>query len=310
MNLTRLALSNPVAAAVAVLLVLLFGTLALIAIPVQMIPTVVIPRITIQTPWRAAAPEEVESEIIEAQEDVLRGVPGVDKMESSAGQGAGTITLTFDPGVPVDRALIEVINSLNQVQRYPIDAGEPRITTGASNVDSAIAWLSLSATESNPNDIAGYQDFVEEVVQTRLERIAGVSRTIVFGERASEIRVSFDTYKAAALGVDIPTLARLAGGNTDTSAGFSDVGRRQYTVRFTGRYELEDFGDMVLAWRNGNPVRLRDLATVEHDPEVLALIPPKFLHRAGVFPFARENGTLRVPAAGSSGVLTADTASS
>jgi multidrug efflux pump subunit AcrB len=263
MNLTRLALSNPVAAAVAVLLVFLFGTLALIAIPVQMIPTVVIPRITIQTPWRAAAPEEVESEIIEAQEDVLRGVPGVDKMESSAGQGEGTITLTFDPGVPVDRALIEVINSLNQVQRYPIDAGEPRITTGASNVDSAIAWLSLSATESNPNDIAGYQDFVEEVVQTRLERITGVSRTMVFGERASEIRVSFDTYKAAALGVDIPTLARLAGGNTDTSAGFSDVGRRQYTVRFTGRYELEDFGDMVLAWRNGNPVRLRDLATVE-----------------------------------------------
>ena len=146
-------------------------------------------------------------------------------MESSAGQGTGTITLTFDPGVPVDRALIEVINSLNQVQRYPIDAGEPRITTGASNLDNSIAWFSLSATESNPNDIAGYQDFVEEVVQTRLERIAGVSRTIVFGERASEIRVSFDTYKAAALGIDIPTLARLAGGNTDTSAGFSDGGR-------------------------------------------------------------------------------------
>jgi len=263
MTLTRLALSNPVAAAVGVLLVLLFGALALVAIPVQMIPSVVIPRITIQTPWRAAAPEEVESEIIEAQEDVLRGVPGVDKMESGAAQGEGTITLTFDPGVPVDRALIEVINSLNQVQRYPIDAGEPRITTGASNVDSAIAWLSLSASESNPNDIAGYQDFVEEVVQTNIERIAGVSRTIVFGERASEIRVSFDPYKAAALGVDIPTLAALAGTSTDTSAGFSDVGRRQYTVRFAGRYDIEDFDEMVLTWRDGNPVRLRDLATVE-----------------------------------------------
>lgn len=263
MNLTRLALSNPVAAAVAVLLVLLFGTLALVAIPVQMIPTVVIPRISIQTPWRAAAPEEVESEIIEAQEDVLRGVPGVDKMESSAGQGEATITLTFDPGVSVDRALVEVINSLNQVQRYPIDAGEPRITTGASNVDSAIAWLSLSATESNSNDIAGYQDFVEEVVQTSLERIPGISRTIVFGERQSEIRVSFDPYKAAALGVDIPTLATLTGNNTDTTGGFSDVGRRQYTVRFAGRYEIEDFGGMVLTWRNGNPVRLSDLATVE-----------------------------------------------
>ena len=84
MNLTRLALSNPVAAVVAVLLVFLFGTTALIQLPVQMIPTVVIPRITIETSWRAAAPEELESEIIEAQEDALRGVPGVDKLVSSA----------------------------------------------------------------------------------------------------------------------------------------------------------------------------------------------------------------------------------
>ena len=82
MNLTRLALSNPVAAVVAVLLVLLFGTIALVELPVQMIPTVVIPRITIETPWRAAAPEEVESEIIEAQEDALRSIPGVDKLVS------------------------------------------------------------------------------------------------------------------------------------------------------------------------------------------------------------------------------------
>jgi len=263
MNLTRLALSNPVAAVVAVLLVLLFGTIALVGLPVQMIPSVVIPRITIETPWRAAAPEEVESEIIEVQEDALRGIPGVDKLVSSASQGQGTITLTFDPGVPVERALIEVINGLNQVRRYPVDAGEPRIETGASDLDSAIAWLAMSTTAGNDNDIAGYEDFVEEVVQTRLERINGVSRMIVFGERASEIRVTFDPYKAAALGIDIPTLAVLTGSNTDTTGGFSDVGRRQYTVRFEGRYEIEDFGDLVLAWRDGNPVRLLDVATVE-----------------------------------------------
>ncbi len=263
MNLTRAVLSNPVAGAVAVLLVLLFGALALTSIPVQMIPTVVIPRISIQTPWRASAPEEVESEILEAQEDVLRGVPGVDKMESSAGPGEGSITLTFNPGVSVDRALVEVINRLNQVQRYPVDAGEPRVMVGASNVDLAIAWLSLSTTASNQNDIAGYQDFVEEVIQTRLERIVGVSRTIVFGERASEIRISFDPYKAAALGVELPMLAALSADNTDISAGFSDVGRRQYTVRYAGRYDIEDFGDLVLTWRDGNPVRLSDIATVE-----------------------------------------------
>jgi len=263
MNLTRLALSNPVAAAVAVLLVLLFGTIALVQIPVQMIPTVVMPRITIQTAWRAAAPEEIESEIIEAQEDALRRVPGVDKMVSVASQGQGDITLTFDTGIPVERALIEVINGLNQVQRYPVDAGEPRIITGASNVDNSFAWLSVSAAPGNDNDISGYQDFAEEVIQTRLERVTGVAQTIVFGERATEIRITFDPYKAAALGIDIPMLAALTGNNTDTTGGFSDVGRRQYTVRFAGRYEVEDFGAMVLTWREGNPVRLRDLATVE-----------------------------------------------
>ena len=108
-------MGNPVAAAVAVLLVLLFGTIALTQIPVQMIPTVVIPRITITTTWRAAAPDEVESEIIEVQEDVLRGVPGVEKMVSTASQGAGSIALTFDVGIPVERALLEVMNRLNQV---------------------------------------------------------------------------------------------------------------------------------------------------------------------------------------------------
>ena len=132
------------------------------------------------------------------------------------------------------------------MQRYPVDAGEPSIETGASSIDSTIAWFSLSTTPGNYNDIAGYEDFIEEVVETRLERINGVARTNAYGARPSEIRITFDPYKAAALGIDIPTLAALTGDNTDTTGGFSDAGRRQYTLRFAGRYEIEDFGDLVL----------------------------------------------------------------
>jgi len=263
MNLTRLALSNPVAAVVGALLVILLGALSLTQIPVQMIPSVVIPRVNIQTLWRAAAPEEVESEIIEPQEDALRGIAGVEKIVSTANPGSASITLTFAPGVPVERSLIEVVNGLNQIQRYPVDAGEPNVETGASDFSRNIGVLALATAEGNDSDISGYQDFVEDVLQARLERINGVGRTIVFGERATEIRVSFDPYKAASLGIDIPTLAALTARNADTTGGFSEVGRRQYTVRFAGRYEVEDFGDMVLTWRDGNPVRLQDIATVE-----------------------------------------------
>ena len=263
MTLTRLALGNPVAAVVGVLLVLLFGAIALTQIPVQMIPTVIIPRITITTNWRAAAPDEIESEIIEVQEDVLRGVPGVEKMVSTASQGSGVVALTFDVGVSVERALIEVMNRLNQVPRYPADADEPVLVAGTAAQENAAAWLTLRPVEGNPNHIDSYLDFVEEVVQTRLERVSGVATSGIFGGRESEIRITFDPYKAAALGIELPVVVGLAANNVDSTGGFTDVGRRQYTVRYAGQYAVSEFEDMILGWRGGNPVRLGDVAAVE-----------------------------------------------
>ena len=263
MTLTRLALGNPVAAAVAVLLVLLFGSIALTQIPVQMIPTVVIPRITITTAWRAAAPDEVESEIIEVQEDVLRGVPGVDQMISTATQGTATIALTFDVGMSVERALIEVMNRLNQVPRYPADATEPVLVIGSSLQETAAAWFAVRPAPGNTNDIDSYLDFIEEVVQTRFERINGVATAGTFGGRETEIRITFDPFKAAALDIQLPAVASLAANNVDTTGGFTDIGRRQYTVRYAGQYAVSEFQNMVLAWRDGNPVRLGDVAAVE-----------------------------------------------
>ena len=95
MNLTRLSLSNPVAVIVGVLLVSLFGLISLGRLPVQMTPEAEEPQLFISTSWRAAAPEEVESEIVEPQEEVLRGLPGLVKLESQASAGFGQVTLNF-----------------------------------------------------------------------------------------------------------------------------------------------------------------------------------------------------------------------
>ena len=261
--LTRQALSNPVAVAVAILLVLLFGTISLLTMPVQMIPDVEKPSIQITTSWRAAAPEEVESEILEPQEDALRGIPGLEKMVASASQGNADIVLTFSVEASLQRALIEVINRLNQVPAYPPDANEPSIFAGRDAFGSAIAWFSVRPLEGNDRDIAGYHDFIEDVVLTRLERVDGIADARSYGGRAREVRISFDPYRAAALGIDIPTLANLTGNNRDISGGFNDVGRRQYTIRYSGKYALEEFEDMVVDWGEGSPVRLGDIATVD-----------------------------------------------
>jgi multidrug efflux pump subunit AcrB len=263
LNLTRISLSNPVAVIAATLLILLLGVVAMVSLPIQMIPDVQRPFIQIQTGWRAAAPEEVESEIIEAQEDALRGIPGLEKMESSASQGEASINLMFSIESDLQRSLIEVINRLNQVPRYPADVTEPRIYAGQDSFGAQIAWFALTRVPGNERPMASYEDFVREVVQARIERVPGVSKSNAYGGNSNEVRITFDPYEAAALGIDIPTLAGLTGNNKDSSGGTAEVGRRRYTLRYAGKYDLSEFGDMVLDWRGGNPVRLRDIATVE-----------------------------------------------
>ena len=262
MSWTRLALSNPTATLVAVLLVVLFGGLGLARLPVQLTPEVEKPEITIRTGWRAAAPEEIEAEIIEPQEKVLRGLSGVSRIVSKAQRGQGEVSIEFVVGHDLRRGLIEVLNRLNRVPRYPEDANEPVIDTVGGN-SRAIAWFTTRTRDGNPRDIQSYKDYAEEVVQTRFERVPGVARSEVYGGREREVRITFDPYRAASLGIELPVAARLAGANQDISGGDVSVGKRRYTLRFTGAFDAEELGDLVLEWRGGLPVRLRDVAEIE-----------------------------------------------
>lgn len=263
MNLTRLSLGNPVAVAVGAILITIFGLIGMSRLPIEMTPEINRPEIAISTSWRAAAPEEVESEIIELQENVLRSTPGLLRMSSSANYGVGSVTLQFVIGTDMNRALIEVMNRLNQVPRYPVDADEPIIDLGGGNFDRVIAWFQLTPQEGNEVNIASYQDFVDDNVITRFERVPGVSSVFSFGGRTHEVRITFDPYKTAGLGLDLTGISSELGTNANVSAGNSEVGRRMYTLRFSGKYEVEALGELVLDWRDGRPIKLRDIARIE-----------------------------------------------
>lgn len=261
MNFTRLVLNNPTAGLVIGLLFILFGVLALRTLPIQLTPEVERPEITITTNWRTAAPEEVESEVIEPQEDQLRGLPGMTELLSEARQGSGKITLTFDIDFSLERALIEVINRLNRVPTYPDDADEPILST-AGGRSRPIAWFIIKPTENNNNPIEDYRDYVEEVVQSRFERVPGVALSEVRGGNEQELRITVDPYRAAGVGIDLAQAAGLIGNNTDVSGGTADVGKRRYILRYTGELSPEDLGNLVLEWREGQPIYLRDIASV------------------------------------------------
>ena len=262
MNFTKISISNPIAVLVAVLLALIFGFLSLDRLPVQLTPEVEKPEITISTTWRSAAPGEVESEIIEPQEKVFRGLPGMTEIVSEASRGKGSVTITFVVGMDMQRALLEVLNRLNRVPFYPEDADEPIISSVGGD-SRAIAWFIIKPDEGNERNIASYQNFIEDVVQTRFERVQGVALSEVRGGRETEVRITFDPYKAASLNIQLPLIAKLVGGNKDVSAGSADVGKRRYVIRYAGKYDTKALEQMVLEWRDGRPIRLIDVANIE-----------------------------------------------
>jgi len=264
MRITQVSLANPVAVLVAVLLLLLFGSISLSRLPVQLTPEVEEPEITISTNWRSAAPEEIEAEIIEPQEEALRGLPGAVKFLAQAQRGSGKMTVTFAVDTDLRRALLEIMNRLNRVPSYPQDADEPVISAVGGN-SRAIAWFIIKPLPDNERDIASYQDFIEEVVQSRFERVPGVAMSEVRGGRENELRITFDPYKAASLGIELPRIVNRIGSD-DISAGFANVGKRRYTLRYTGAYGSNDLAEMILEWQGGHPVYLRDVASIDIQP--------------------------------------------
>src|SRR5919106_3055362 len=124
MPLVEVFVRNPVKVAVGVLLVALFGIVALQRMPMQLTPEVQTPTITIETRWPGASPQEVEQEIVLEQEEQLKSVEGITKLTSESMDSMGRITMEFLVGTNMDEALLKVPSRLRQVREYPEDADQ------------------------------------------------------------------------------------------------------------------------------------------------------------------------------------------
>jgi len=256
----------PVSTAVGVILVVLFGFISLFRLPVQLTPNVEDPEITVQTVWPGASPQEIEREIVLEQEDQLKSLEGLIKMESQSSSSQGTILLTFQVGTDIDSALVKVGNRLDQVRDYPDDANKPVIRT-VDATSNATAWFVLKRTEKNPYEGEMYAlfDYVEDFIKPEFERVPGIAASGVFGGRQREMQVIMDPARLVAHGVTIGELrAAIDNENRNFSAGDFDEGKRLYVVRTIGEYQsTEDIANIVVASRDGVPVYLRDVARVE-----------------------------------------------
>jgi multidrug efflux pump subunit AcrB len=260
---------SPIGVIVIAVFVVLIGLLSLSRLPLQLFPDVNKPVLSIQAGWRTASPEEVESEILEPLETVLQGMPGVEEIEGNAFPGFANINLKFALGTDMKNALVEVVGRLNRTRPLPIDADRPAVSLGGNgNTNETLSWFFVQLLPGTPGPIEGQRRFIEDTVRAKLESIPGVASVDVNAGPPDEVHITLDLARTAALGIGIPDIASRAASANNVSGGQLDVGRRQYTLRFTGRFTPEQLGALVLTWRDGRPVRLADVATVNVGPPV------------------------------------------
>ncbi|MGB0682429.1 MAG: efflux RND transporter permease subunit [Magnetovibrionaceae bacterium] len=269
MNLIRIAIERPTAVLSVVLMVVMFGLVALQTIPIQLTPDVRKPVIQVTTNWPGAAPAEVEREITNVQEEEFKGLEGLSRIESSAQTGRSRTTLEFNIGTDMDKALLLVANRLDRVSSYPDEANEPILASSGAD-DNPIAWIVLRRMEGNTRPIHTYGDYAEDVIQDALERVAGVSKVNVFGGSARQMEIIVDPARMATYGLTVTdVVSALRSANASVSAGDVDEGKRRYVVRSEGDFEnLEDVANVVLRSdvdeQSGaiGRVTLSDIATV------------------------------------------------
>ncbi|NBC34504.1 MAG: MMPL family transporter [Alphaproteobacteria bacterium] len=271
MDLIRVAIDRPIAVIAAVLMIVMFGYVSLQTIPIQLTPDVNRPVIEIQTSWPGAAPAEIEREIVNRQEEVLRGLEGVEEMISESSQGEGVITLTFGIGTDMDRALLLTANRLDRVADYPEEADEPTLSTADSN-DNAIAWFTLVPAPGNDRDVHTYGEFAEDVIKARLERVPGVAQANVYGGSEREMQVVVDPVLMARYRLTVPEVVQaLREANISLTAGDVEEGKRRYIVRTEGEFEdLQQVRDVLVRSQGDGPagalsrVTLSDIAEVRY----------------------------------------------
>ena len=269
MKLINAALERPIAIVSVIFMTIILGIVALDRIPIQIAPDVNKPVISITTYWYGASPYEMEREIVNRQEEALKGIEGVTEITANTSEGRSVVTLEFDVTSNMEKSLLLVSNKLNQIEDYPDDAGEPTIDTAGLD-DNAIAWFIVTKTEGNNKNIAAYGDVIEDIIQDKIERVPGIARTNAYGSSDTELRVTINPEKMAYYGLTVSNVIRtIKSANSSISAGDIEEGKRKYIVRIEGEITSESqineivlISEQSLNGRYGR-VTVSDIANVE-----------------------------------------------
>ena len=260
MKLIDVCIRYPVTVMVGVLLCLLFGVIGLLRLPVQLIPTVDRPEITVETEYRGAASLEVEREITDRMEEKLNAVENLKQMTSSSIEGRSRVILKFDWGTNKDIARLGVSEKLDLVTELPSDAEESQVRAVNTDEESPIAWIIVETTR----DLNEVWEEVKDIIVPRIERVSGVGAVWHFGGQDREVHVTLDPRAMAAREVGIGAVRQaILRENRNIKGGDLSEGKRRHMVRTLGQFtDISQIGGVIVRQDRNRPIYVRDIATV------------------------------------------------
>jgi hydrophobe/amphiphile efflux-1 (HAE1) family protein len=265
MILSDISIRRPVFAWMLMGALMLFGAICFFHLGVSQLPEATQPVLTISATWTSAAPEVMETEIVNPIEQAVISVQGIEDIESNMRQGIATIKLSFYTSKNIDAALQETNSKLRAV-KLPDDVLPPTIQK-INTDDNPIMWLAVTSTKRSFQEMLTYVDLN---LRDRLRVIPGVGDIVLGGWADRNLRVWVDNNKLLARQLtilDVRDTLKLE--NNETSSGYLENPRTQLNVRTMGEaITPEQMGDLLIATRGGqriyhSDIHLRDVATIE-----------------------------------------------
>ncbi|MCC8180903.1 MAG: efflux RND transporter permease subunit, partial [Planctomycetes bacterium] len=221
MNISKFSIHRPVFTTMVTLIVVILGAISLMRLPVDLMPDVTNPVISIQTEYENASPEVVEELVTRRIEEAMSAVPGADEVTSNSSEGNSNVTVKFTWGTDLDAAVSDVRDRIDRIiSRLPDDVDRPTLF----KFDFAampILFLGISS-EMDPVEM---RTLLDDQIKFRIESISGVASINFFGGREREIAVDLDPFRLRAMGVsldDVMVVLRRA--NINRPAGYIDSG--------------------------------------------------------------------------------------
>ncbi len=267
MSISQIFIKRPVMTTLIMLAILLFGVMAYRQLPVSDLPNVDFPTISVSASLPGASPETMASAVAVPLEKQFMTIAGLDSMVSSNSQGSTSITLQFSLDRELDAAAQDVQSAISKSQRdLPTDMPSPPSFQKVNPADQPIIYMAVS---SSLLPLSKVDEYAETFLAQRFSMVAGVAQVSVYGSAKYAVRVQLDPNKLATLqlGVNDVTQA-IQSNNVNLPTGTLMGPHQAFTVESNGQLDdAKAYRPMVVAWRNGNPVRLQDIAYVSDSIE-------------------------------------------